>query len=354
MIKRFFLLIGLLAFFRFTVSANQEFSVCLDRDDNGKQTVDLAYGRVTFEFLADYANVARVRVTVENTTRNQAILLFKFSQDEKTLKSLKPKFEFEKTYPGSKGHRTVTGCKELPNYYEVVTPNETVALFTMDASATGTTRLSLPFYLAKYKPKDLLKSGKNKTNYKILEEDVIDFDIQVKVWSESEPVYAGTRSAVAEFVNSLKGVSFCPNGKHDPSLSLQQAPYREKRDSLINAITDIIRNNSGWMSTDEPYRAYNALLQDLNAINLDDYNRDCGGHKPPKREHVCAYCQLGARQVYHQLDDLYQQVRTGKITKEAAEKKARALYNCYQNSSKRKKDSFYTGKIAGFYNRIIK
>lgn len=353
MIKRLFSLICLLSSFYITALANQEFAVNIAKGENDRQTIDLPYARVTFELVSSYSNIARVRVIVENITQNQAILLFKNAQDEKALKKHKPKFEFEKTYPGGKGHRSVSGCKEIADYFESVVPAETVILFTMDASTNETVRLSLPFYLAKFKPKDLSKSGKNNINYKILAEDIIDFDLSVKAWSESEPVYVETKKAVYEFVDSLKNVTFCPNKKHSPALSLQQKPYLERKDSLVNVISKVIRD-SDWMSTDEPYQAYNTLLKSLNDINLDDYNKDCGAHKAAKRRHSCGYCSLSAQQIYHQLDDLYQQLHAGKITQEEAAKKARALYNCYQNSSKRKKDSFYTGKISGFYNRIVK
>lgn len=353
MIRRILLLTGLLSCFWLTAWGNQEFTVNLDKGDNSIQTVDLDYARVTFEFVTSYSNVARVRVLVEDIDTSLAILLFKYGQDERALKSHKPKFDFAKKYPGGKGHRFVTGCRDLPDYFQSIVPAETDTLFTVNASTTATVRLRLPMYLAKFKPKNLHKSGKYHINYTILEEDIVDFDINVKAWSETDPTYVQTRNAVSDFISSLDGISFCPNRKHSPSLAQQQKPYLEKKDSLVSVISGILRN-SDWMSTDEPHRAYSSLLKQLNDVNLNSFNKDCGAHRGGGRVHSCSYCGLSAQQVYHQLDDLYQQLRAGHVSKNAAVKKARALYNCYQNSTKRKKDSFYTGKISGFYNRIVK
>ncbi len=352
MIKRLFSLICLFSGLCLSAWANQEHTVNLEKGNSYRQAFELGYARVIFEVdTTKYSYKDRVKITVENTTPDHALLLFKYSQDEKTLKKHKPKFEFEKTYPGQKGYRRVTGSKEIANYFESITPAETTTLFTIDASTTNA--VILPFYHAKFKPKDLQKSGKNSIKYKILGEDILAFNIAVKAWSEDDPTYVKTKQAVDGFIDSLKKVSFCPNIRHKPSLALQQKPYQMEKDSLIGMVSDII-HDLGWTSVDEPYKAYDKLLQRLNEIDLNDYNKDCGRDKVVKPGHSCHYCSLSAQQVYHQLDDLYQQLRAGKITKDAAEKKAGSLYNCYRNSTKRKKDSFYTEKISRFYNRIIK
>lgn len=353
MIKKLCTLAFLIAGVWLTASANQEYTITLDKGDNGKQTVDLSYGRVTFEFVTEYSNVARVNVSIENTTPNEAILVFKYNLNENALKRYSPKVEFEKTYPGGKGHRTIKGCKEVTKYVEPIIPAETVRLFTFDASKITTTQLSLPLYLAKFKPKNLLKAGKDRTKYTILAEDIIDFVVTVKIWSESDPQYVQTKDAVSGFIDSLQTVRFCPNKKHPQSLELQQRPYQEKKDSLMFGITEILRTPE-WMSTDEPYIAYNALLERLNAVNLDSLNQDCGEHQTGPIVHRCQYCTLSPQQIYHRLDDLYQQQRSGKITRNVAAKQARALYNCYRYSTRRKKDKAYTEKIARFYNRIVK
>lgn len=351
MIKRLLLLLCLVFYPCFLTWANQEYSINLDKEENGRQTIELPYGVLTFELETVYSNVAKVRVIIENTAMNHAILLFKDSHDEQSLKRYKPKFAFEKTYPGGKGYRSVVGCKNVIKYFTTIVPAETANIFTFDALTTSTVRLTIPIYLAKYNSKKLLKSGKDKINYKILAEDIIDIKIQVKAWSENEPSYVQTKNAVADFMETLKTAKFCPNKDHYPSLIQQQKPYKEKLDSLVNIISGTL-HDSEWMSTDEPYKAYDALLQQLQSVNLDSCNYDCNNHSVTK--HSCIYCNLSAQDIYHQLDDLYQQLLTGEVMKDAAVKKAKALYNCYQNSTRRKKESFYSGKITEFYNRILR
>lgn len=106
------------------------------------------------------------------------------------------------------------------------------------------------------------------------------------------------------------------------------------------------------MSTDPPHRAYSQLLSELEKVNLNNMTYDCGEHKPKPKVHNCSFCSLSAQDIYQRLDDLYQQLYAGKLTKEQALKTAESLYNCYQQNKKRKKDSSYGTKISRFYNSI--
>lgn len=332
--------------------ANQEYNIVLEKGDATGQTIDLPYGNVSFR-LVEYGNYHRVLVTVENFTTEQAILIFKNSQGEKVLKKNKPKIEFEKTYPGSKGNRTVLGCKELNQSIVSIIPQEKKELFGFDVSTTAITKLELPVYMAKYDPKQLLKKDAYNINYKILDEDILDFNIEIKGWSEDDAEYVATKGAVEDFLESIKSSAFCKNPKHCPSLAQQQKPYQEKKDSLINVIKTTLQSNPDWFSTDKPHIKYSELLAKLNKVNLDNYNYDCGEHKVIPKQHACSYCSLSAQQIYHQMDDLYQKLRTGKIDKNAAIKKAQGLNTCYRKNAKRKKDSGYTDKISKFYSRIV-
>ena len=342
--------------------ANEEHDVSLKRGDTQGVTIDLPYGNISFR-LVEYSHYHRVLISIENTTTSQALLLFKHSQGEAELKKNKPKIEFEKTFPGSKGNRSVYGCKDLNQPLVVLIPQEKSDSFSISVSMSSPTRLELPVYLAKYNPKKLLKHGACKTDYKILNEDVLVFNIEIKGWSENDSDYLAVKGAVEKYLQSLQGLTFCKNKRHKPSLRQQQKPYREKRDSLMSVIKSTIDNHQEWFSTDAPHIAYTELYNRLEKINLNDYVSDCGNHRrTPSRpdkprqssQHSCGYCGLSAQGIYHQMDDLYQQLRAGKISRDAAVKKARALYSCYQNSSKREKSSFYGGKIAGFYSRIVR
>lgn len=158
--------------------------------------------------------------------------------------------------------------------------------------------------------------------------------------------------SVDTLLASLNGVEFCNNKRHSPSLKTQQQKYKAVIDSITSEITNILDNNRDWMSTDAPHIAYSKLLQQIQAINLDSYVSDCGKHNRKAYTHKCGYCSLTAQQIYHRLDDTYQQLYSGKISRENAMKAAKSLYGCYQSNRKRKKDSSYDSKISSFYNRI--
>ncbi len=352
MMRRLITLLTATFFVCTAMLANEEYNMTLEKGDTEGYTTELPYGNISFK-LVDYNNYNRVLVTIENTTPSMAFLIFKHSEGEKTLKKNKPKIEFEKTYPGSKGERSVYGCKELNRPIVSIIPQEKQVLFTLDVSATSDTKLELPIYLAKYDPKKLIKKGPGNITYKILSQDILNFNITIKTWSEDDPEYVSTKSAVEKYVQSVETAEFCTNKRHVPSLTQQKLPYQERKDSLVNVIKTIIGNHSEWFSTDKPHVKYSELLTLLNTVDLNEHTRDCGKHNttpPPPR---CGYCSLSSQQIYHQLDDIYQQLRTGKLKKDAALKKAQALNACYQKHKKSRKDPNYTEKISRFYSRIV-
>lgn len=352
MMKRLISLFIAIFFLCTATWANEEYNITLEPEDVNGQTIELPYGNITFSLVED-GNSHRVIVAIENTTMSQAILLFKYSQGEKVLKKNKPKIEFEKTYPGGKGNRNVFGCKALNQQFLSIIPQDKFDLFRIDVSTTSINKLRLPIYLAKYNPKRLIKKGPYKINYKILSEDILDFNIEIKRWSENDPEYVATKSTVEIYLQSIKSVTFCNNKKHTPSLAQQMKPYQEKKDSLINIIKTTLLNHPEWFSPDQPHIKYSELLTQLNEVNLNEHTYDCGEHKVTPKQHSCSYCSLSAQQIYHQLDDLYQQLRNGKIDKAAAIKRAQGLNTCYQQNTRRKKDSSYSDKILKFYSRIM-
>lgn len=359
MIRRLTIILLSIIFTCSSLWADQEYTVSLERGGNSRATITLPYANVTFT-LFEYGSQYSVEVSLENTTVSDALLLFKNSMGEKELKGIKPKIEFIKTYGGSKGNRNVYGCKNLAQAVIALTPADDAVLMKTDIKANSTTRLELPLYQAKFDPKQLNKKGTYSIKYQILNQDVPVFNIELKGWTPNDPEYIATKRAVDAFLQSLKTAAFCRDKRHKPSLAEQQAPYIAKRDSLSDAIESILVKHREWISEDAPHIAYSALKNKLREIDLNDRNLICDDHKKKQQKvgkpntHSCNLCSLSAKEIYHQLDDIFQQLHAGKISKDNAKKKAQSLYNCYQNSTKRKKDSFYSGKITGFYNRIMK
>lgn len=346
--------------------ANEEYVITLEKGNTKPVLIELPYANFSFR-LIENGTYNRVVISIENTTVSQAILLFKNSANEKSLKKGRPKIQFDKTYPASKGNRNVLGCKYLMTDVTTIIPQNKME-FGFETSAPSVNNIELPVYLAKYNPKRLLKKGPDNINYKILREDILDFKIEIKGWTETDPEYVKIKKSVEDYLNSLQNVSFCPNKKHHPELSEQQKPYLAKKDSLISVIDSTLSQHREWFSNDLPHIKYSELLSQLNNVNLDKYTTDCNNHNPKNgkkrrdqsgqpqpysQQHSCSYCTLSPQSVYHQLDDIYQQLRTGKLPKAAAVSKAQALFNCWQNNSKRKKDSGYADKISKFHSRII-
>lgn len=372
MMKRLITLIVAAILVCTTSWANEEHTVKLVKGDSTTQTIDLPFGIISFD-LVDYGNYQRVLVSLENTTTDVALIVFKNSLGEKTLKKNKPKIEFEKTYPGSKGDRTVNGCKELNKAVILIVPPEKLDLCTVDFSSKSKEKLELPVYQAKYDPKKLDKKGVDNTNFKILSEDVFTFNIEVKGWSEKDPEYVATKKAVEEFIQSVNNAVFCKSKKHKPSLKDQKAPYIEKKDSLINVIKATLENHSEWLSVDKPHQKYSELLAQLNEVNLNKHESVCTKHKKVKKDdenkkkkeekkkreedsnnriRSCGYCSLSEQSISHQLDDLYQRLRRGRLSKAAAKGRAQGLYNCYMNHGRKNKRDLYFNKITNFYKAI--
>ncbi|MCC8039309.1 MAG: hypothetical protein LIP02_14420 [Bacteroidales bacterium] len=350
MTRRILLLLNLLLLLPSIARADyQEKRITLDRQDRETQTINLGYANVTVQLVTAYGQEASIRVSLENLTMDEVLFMFKRAQSEAQLKKEKPKFEFSKTYGGDKGKRSVQGCKYLSESQLKIIPAETKDLFTFHASTNLPIEVSIPIYRVVYDPKKFLKSSK----FTILREDLLVLKIDVEVWSETDPTYVGLKQSVEDFKHRLDFVTFCPNKRHKPSLEQQQAPYKATQDSLAAAINQVLDNNRSWMSQDLPHQRYTELLNTVNHIHLDNYNHDCGEHVKQAPAHRCDYCSLSAAQIYQRLDDTYQRLHAGRLSKDAAASTARGLYNCYQKSGKRKKDASYSAKISEYYNRII-
>ena len=337
-----------------SVLANEEFPVVFDMENPKDVTIDLPYAYISFSYV--YPGYHSVHVTVENKTISEALLLFRNSQGEKMLKKQKPKIGFGKKYPGSKGNRTVLGCKELNQFFYSIIPQEKRDICNFNISLTSGSKFELPIYLAQYNPKKLIQKGAYNVNYTILSEEILTFNIKIKTWSEKEdPVYIEKKAEVEKFIDSVKSAKFCDNPKHEPSVAEQQRPYQDQKNSLTQEINQILYNHPRWFSTDLPHQKYTELMTQLKSVDLNEHLYDCGEHKVVTNRgggHSCEYCSLSAQQIYHQLDDIYQQLRAGKLNKSIAVRKAQGLYNCYQKYPNRKKNTDYSDKISKFYSRI--
>lgn len=310
---------------------------------------------ISFSFERREGNNAKILVSIDNTTQDppHAIVLFKNNETEKSLKKGKPKIEFDKVYGGEKGKRSVEGIYRLNNGIEIITAGETDTIMSMEVPLGKSNVIDMPFYEATYKAKDFYKKGKFNTKFKILERINCRINLEVEGWTINDSTYSRFRDEVKAFKESLNGMKFCPNGKHRPSLREQQRKFKERKEVLTHqvdsAFAEIKKDN--YMTDELPYQSYNALLKDLKSIDLDDYKKDCGKHKEtPPPPHTCKYCSSSAKSKYYLLDNLYQGMRAGRISKSEAVKTAKAIYKCYTLN---KEGGMYGEKVVKFYNRIL-
>lgn len=320
---------------------------------NSEKTERLGYANISFKFLSLEGNVARVAVSIDNISDTDALLVFRNQMDENILKKNTPKIEFDKSYAKSES-RTVQGVANLQDLQAILQPADYTTLLDIDIPLAIVKELYIPIYLAKYNPNDLQK-GRDKTTFKIFEKKNDLFKITVTAWTENDPDYVAAKTSVDEFLDSLDRVKFCDHPKHNITLSDQQRPYIQVRDSLVEMVLER-RKIKNIMSTDDGFESYEKLIDNLKNADFNKHVADCGEHKRDSiiHDHSCILCSLSEKDIYHSLDDLYQNMRSGKITKAVAVRKAKALYYCYQMYRHRKKTSFYTKKISSRYNSIVK
>lgn len=338
--------------------ANKDIEIRLDQDKK-IETKELGFANLTFEYSPSYGNITEVQVSVENVTFDppHAILLFKNSTTENILKKRKPKVKFDKHFPGKRGTRNVEGTANIKNITEIISATETDEIFSISVPYNKPQTFTITLYEAKYKPKTLIKKGKNNTDYTILEKHVYNITLTVVGWTRNDATYVKTKNKVQKFISDVNKAEFCNNKNHYPNLTEQQKPYLRRQDELTTSINEILLtlHNANWLSTDEPYIAYSELLHEVQNVNLNSRVSDCGKHKRSNRAgngHSCSYCSLSVREIYYRLDELYQQLHAGKIDKANAANTAKQLYTCYQRNNTRSKDSIYGTKITRFYNSI--
>ncbi|MCX4285284.1 hypothetical protein [Duncaniella dubosii] len=358
MIKRFVTIILALLCLS-SASANKQEIVKLDSDGRREAKVELeGLGYATFRYMypdAMMSNVGIVSVSIDNLTMSPqlALLVFRHSMDERAIKSSvrKPKIRFEKKFP----QRSVRGVSGIDRPVDFFMPAEDPReALSMTVPFGGSKQFEMTVYVAKYNPGKYHKKGLYDVDFKIFEEKIFDFTVELVGWTENDPDYIQTSECVSQYVESLKDVTFCNNKKHRLSLEAQQAPYLTRRDSLIAVITSRMEENN-WMSTDAPHVAYSKLIKSLSDVNFDDHIKDCGKHiiKPPR--HRCSRCSVEtARELCHELDDTYQLLLAGRLSKDEAVKIARGVETCLsKRASKRPDVKEYSARIKELYNRIV-
>lgn len=337
--------------------ADEREAIKLD-GDKPSETVKLSFCNI---FVAktdmDDNESARVTLTIENLDESNTIILFNRHYPEKDLKKLNPSITFDKTFPGTKGNRTVDTYDGLRNDLLIApVQKQTLPELSMKGGEKQTCRL--PMYIA---------TRKNKSGTKLLlsEMRVVELDIEVELKPDED--YLRLLGETEDLIGDLSGKTFCPNSRHKPSLERQEKPFRDRLERIGKEVDSIVEAHN-WYQTDKARLRYDSIKQRLDSIDFSTREHDCGRHKIKKGKaavpgHRCKYCNLSLQAIYLRLDRYYRKIDTSR--KDRASVKASVmpdvelLYRCCTDSkcanhAREWNGSPYKSKIVTCYNRIRK
>ena len=280
MIRKLGILLMLVMAYCANALADQEFDIFIGSKEEETVTRNIEFGE--FEIaVARIPNTHKYDVTIgiKNTTRNEAILVFKYDYTEKELKKQRPKKKIAKNFPGNRRevkeskfvNISASGAPILPG-----TGTTTIARFMIES---GGEELQLPVYLASYDQKKEAKKGVNNVDFEIFRQFEFKFNIIANPWTREDPTYVQYSNAVNALINKVNNKTICTNSKHGQTVQEQKEPYLTERDSLIKKIEDVIKGHPEWTVGGEQVQAYNELLQKLNSIQFKE--GDCGNHTGP-------------------------------------------------------------------------
>ena len=346
----------------FSAWADEQKKVTLS-NDNQQEIVGLSYCNFIVTLInPDSDGPAKVLIEVENLDEAKLLALFHEPYNEKQVKKLKPSFQYDKLFGGTKGKRIADPCSLPMNKDVFVEPSNKYSLPHFEVDADQQKVVKLPVYIAKSKKNGIIQQILGKEKLVLLRKQVIELDIEVSLKPSAE--YLSLQEEVETLKKDVDNVIFCTDKRHRQTVEQQQEPYK-KRINELKAKIDAAISQHGWSSNDGGYKRYTALKQDIDTnIDLNKHLGICRQHRGggTAAGHQCAYCSLSLQQIYHQLDDLYKKIYSSsdrKATKASVISQVNALYNCCTATDCAKHaaqwksgGNGYKSKIVERYNRI--
>ena len=330
-------------------------------NDNTKETVNLSYCNIFITLMNPDSDdeFGQVLIEIENLDEQKILALFHKPYKEKEIKKLKPSFQYDKLFGGTKGKRIIDPYNLETGQDVFIEPSNKYQLAAFQAPGDTEMAVMLPIYLSK--PKEgIVERILGKEKLLLLRKQVIELDINVELKPSAE--YLGMVDECEKLKKDVDNAVFCTNKKHRPDVEGQKEPY-QKRINELNAKIDAAISAHGWQAGDTGYQRYNAIKEDLAKIDLSKHEGVCRTHKPgpgPQR-HTCSYCGLSLQQIYHKLDDLYKKIYTSSdraATKASVMGQVNGMYNCCtdptcaNHSAAWSNGGDYKNKIVERYNRI--
>lgn len=320
-------------------------------DKDSKKTIEFVNCNISVtKGETDDDGNTKVTIEIENKDESEVVILFGHAYPEKELKRLSPSIRFDKKkYPRTNRNiETIKGGKDVL----FIEPGEN-KFFSQGIQIKKEEKYScrLPFYIAYYKPKSFWTGSNGRNKLQILEKQTLELEIEVEVKPDED--YIRLERECKDLIEEVGKVKFCPNTKHKPSLEEQKAQYIERINKIVVEKNAII-NRHKWLSSDNGYKRYDELMQNIGKIKFEEV--DCGRHSSSgtRSREKCKYCDLSPQQIYHKLDDFYKKIYSSnnrKAAKEGIMSDVNLLYNCSRHSGAWKK-SDYKSKITDRYNKI--
>ncbi len=294
--------------------------------DNEADTISMPYANI-FIKKEDTAeeNKAKVTVTIENIVNiydgEVALLLFRTSLDEKSLKSKKVKFD--KGIGGTKGSRRVMAAKDLDrNDFVAIDQDRNSKVTVIRNFIIDDTRehvLQLPIYVVQSK-------GKSKKKYTIFDQPKC---IQLNITYSTKPDqgYIDMEKKVDKIKSEIEKNTYCRENKRGK----KKWDDDHARITKMKKDIDDIVNRHGWYQTDRPAKRYAELKEKLDGIIFTENCKQTGGGKKPLPSttstppspppHSCRYCSYSSHQIWAAMNG-------------ASKSTADALYNCAKARNK--------------------
>ncbi len=283
-------------------------------------------------------------LTLENTDESTSFLVFGHAWSKKELRKARI---VNKT---SNNSNSETSKFEAISFDQEIAPSEDFKFQGIEATCEEEFVCQLPFYIAK-KKKGFLGMCKKTVLY---EKQIVELHITIEPKYDEE--FLKLREEVdalcQEYQSKVDNNKFCSSPNHSPSLRSQTKKYVDKRDNLKKSIIKK-RIQNDWDEDSKPFKKYQEMLTQLEAINPETIHYDCGNHG-----HSCSYCNLSLEEIYRKLENYYKNIYSGSKTKSEVWGDVNKLHTCYSKSSRnpdrKKESSVIKDGIAKYYNLIKK
>lgn len=351
--KKILIFIALFLYVGLFVHADNQIDVKLN-DDNTEKIIEFVNCNLCVSKAGiDNNGNTKINIEIENRDKTNVVILFGRSYPENELKKQTPSIRFDKKSYG-KTNRNIETIKEGREVI-IIDPTEKKSLQGILVEKNKKYSCILPFYVAKYKPKNFWTGSNGSNKLMISRKEILELVIEVELKPDLD--YERLVRECRELKDEIEKLTFYSDNNHKPSLEEQESPYRNKIANIISEIDLIVNKNlDKWYNNyqDKKIKEYDSLKQSLNAIKFNEV--DCGKPHPvkPDKIHKCKYCNLSPQQIYHKLDDFYKKIYTSnnkKATKNSVISDVNLLYNCKKHSGVWKK-SEYKSKIIDRYDRI--